>query len=144
MKQQPKNCAGCGNPLDAHNEGIELWGSWFCSKCFLSNAAKTHRELTDDDIVLIRQIGKELAGFLPPDLLEMVLVGFHKRTTGTDKRPSEAELSRCISEIQRLTAFATFRQILNLLKTWEHSFTEFVQNQEAELREKVKRLTDLE
>jgi len=33
---------------------------------------------------------------------------------------------------------------LNLLKTWEHSFTEFVQNQEAELREKVKRLTDLE
>lgn len=144
MPAKQPNCAGCGDPLDAHNEAIELWGSWFCSNCFFKSAVKSHKELTDDDIALIRRIGKELAGFLPPDLIEMVLVGFHKRTTGTDKRPPEAELSRCISEIQRLTAFATFRQVLNLLKTWQHSFTEFVENQEAELREKVKRLTDLE
>ncbi len=106
--------------------------------------AEKVKEIRHKILAVTATIGKELAGFLPPDLLEMVLVGFHKRTTGTDKRPSEAELSRCISEIQRLTAFATFRQILNLLKTWQHSFTEFVENQESELREKVKRLTDLE
>jgi hypothetical protein len=89
-------------------------------------------------------MGKELAGFLPPDLLEMILVGSYKRSTGKNERPPEEELSRCIGEIQRLTAFATFRQILNLMKTWQSSVNEIVENQEAEIREKIKHLTDLE
>lgn len=129
--------------MDAHNEGIELWGSTFCSACFIANAAKTHREFTAEDVALLRRMGKELAGFLPPDLLEMILVGFHKRSKDLD-RPPEDELSRCIGEIQRLTAFATFRQILSLMKTWQTSVNEIVENQEAEIREKIKRLTDLE
>jgi hypothetical protein len=137
-------CSACGNSLDAHNEGIELWGSTFCSPCFISNAAKTHREFTEADIAILRSMGKELAGFLPPDLLEMILVGSYKRSTGRDARPPEAELSRCIGEIQRLTAFAIFRQILNLMKTWQSSVNEIVENQEAEIREKIKRLTELE
>lgn len=143
MSKQPK-CAGCGNALDAHNEGIELWGSTFCSTCFITNASKTHREFTADDIEILRRLGKELAGFLPPDLLEMILVGFHKRATGKAERPPEEELSRCVGEIQRLTAFATFRQILNLMKTWQSSVNELVENQESEIRDKIKRLTDLE
>lgn len=139
-----KPCAGCGNPIDAHNEGIELWGSVFCSVCFITNAAKTHRDFTPEDVAILRRMGKELAGFLPPDLLEMILVGFYKRSTGGNGRPPEDELTRCIGEIQRLTAFATFRQILNLLKTWQSSFNELVENQEAEIRDRIKRLTDLE
>lgn len=144
MSKQDKKCSACGNPLDAHNEGIELWGSVFCSNCFISNAAKTHREFTKDDVEILRRLGKELAGFLPPDLLEMILVGFHKRSTGSQGRPPEDELTRCIGEIQRITAFATFRQVLNLMKTWQSSVNDLVENQEAEIRDKIKRLTDLE
>lgn len=140
--KQPK-CSACGNPLDAHNEGIELWGSTFCSICFITNASKTNREFTPEDVIILRKMGKELAGFLPPDLLEMILVGFHKRSKGLD-RPAEEELSRCVGEIQRLTAFATFRQVLNLMKTWQSSVNDLVENQEAEIRDKIKRLTELE
>lgn len=140
--KQPK-CAACGNPLDAHNEGIELWGSTFCSPCFITNAAKTHRDFTPEDLAILRKMGSELAGFLPPDLLEMILVGFHKRSKGMD-RPAEDEIARCVGEIQRLTAFATFRQVLNLMKTWQSSVNDLVENQEAEIRDKIKRLTELE
>lgn len=141
--KQPK-CSACGNSLDAHNEGIELWGSHFCSNCFITHAAKTHRDFTPEDIAILRKMGKELAGFLPPDLLEMILIGFHKRSTGTTNRPPEDELSRCVGEIQRLTAFATFRQVLNLMKTWQSSVNDLVENQEAEIRDKIKKLTDLD
>lgn len=142
VSKQPK-CSACGNPLDAHNEGIELWGSTFCSACFITNAAKTHREFTPGDIEVLRRLGKELAGFLPGDLLEMILAGFHKRCVGL-QHPPEEEITRVVGEIQRLTAFATFRQILNLMKTWQSSVNDLVENQEAEIREKIKRLTDLE
>jgi hypothetical protein len=145
MKEGGKReCSGCGNPLDAHNEGIELWGSWFCSACFIGHSAKLHKELTADDIALLKTIGRELSGFLPPDVLEMVLVGFYKRATGNPAPPPAAELARCVGEIQRLAAFSTFRKVLNLLKTWHGTFTEFVEQQEAEIRESVKRLTELE
>lgn len=137
-----ETCSGCGVPTDDHNAGVELWGSWFCSGCFIANAGKLHKELTPSDIALIRTIGKELAGFLPPDLLEMVLVGFHKRSKDHEKGPPADELARCVGEIQRLAAFSTFRQILNLLKTWQSMFTEFVDQQESEIRDKVKRLTE--
>ncbi len=116
----------------------------YCSNCFITNAAKTHRELTPGDIQILRRMGKELAGFLPSELLEMILVGFHKRSTGSKDRPPEEEITRVVGEIQRLTAFATFRQILNLMKTWQSSVNELVENQEAEIREKIRRLTDLE
>ena len=138
-----KACSACGASLDAHNDGLELWGSWFCSSCFIGNATRLRKELTEDDIKLLRQIGRELAGFLPPELLEMVLVGFHKRTKGQDT-PAPLEVSRCVGEIQRLTAFATFQQIMKLLKTWQGSFTELIESQEAEIREKIKRLTDFD
>lgn len=139
-----KECSGCGNSLDAHNDGIELWGSWFCSSCFIGNATKLHKELTADDIKLLRQIGRELAGFLPPELLEMVIIGFLKRAQGLKDSALRLEVSRCIGEIQRLTAFATFQQIMKLLKVWQGTFEDFVQNQEAEIRDKIKKLTDLE
>lgn len=74
----------------------------------------------------------------------MILVGFHKRSTGINGRPPADELARCIGEVQRLTAFASFRHVLNLLKTWQMTFNEFVENQESEIRDKIKRLTDLE
>lgn len=140
----PKKCSGCGNTLDDHNAGVELWGSWFCSGCFIGNATKLHKELTPEDVALLRTIGKELAGFLPADLLEMILIGFYRRSSGKKDVPEAIELSRCVGELQRLTAFACFRQVLNLLKTWQGTFTEFVEQQEAEIREKVKKLTDLE
>lgn len=140
--KQPK-CSACDASLDAHNEGIELWGCHYCANCFITHAAKTHRDFTPEDLIILRRMGKELAGFLPPDLLEMILIGFHKRSKGLD-RPSEDELSRCVGEIQRLTAFATFRQVLNLMKTWQSSVNDLVENQEAEIRDKIKRLTELE
>jgi hypothetical protein len=74
----------------------------------------------------------------------MILTGFYKRAAGTKKAPDKMELARAVGELQRVTATACFRQILNLLKTWEDMFGKFVQEQEGEIREKVRRLTDLE
>jgi hypothetical protein len=136
-------CSGCANPL-GDGEGVELWGSRFCQTCFIGNAAKFHRELRPEDIALLRTIGRELAGYLPPELLEMVLVGFHKRATGGKEPPPAEELARCVGEIQRLAAFSNFGKVLNLLKTWQSTFNEFVEGQEGEIRETIKRLTDFE
>ncbi len=143
MPRDHRPCSACGVELDAR-EGVELWGSWFCSKCFVGQASDFGRPLKPEELARLRRLGGELAGFLPPDLLEMILVGFHKRTTKSKKKPDPAEVSRAVGELQRITATACFRQILNLLKTWDEMFGKFVQEQENEVREKVRRLTDLD
>lgn len=143
MKREVRTCSACGNELDSH-EGVELWGAWFCSKCFVGQATDFGRELKPEELARLRRLGRELTGFLPPDLLEMLLTGFYKRASGSKKAPDRQELARAVGELQRITATACFRQILNLLKTWEDMFGKFVQEQEVEIREKVRRLTDLE
>lgn len=138
-----KKCSGCAAEMQESN-GVELWGSWFCSRCFISQSGQLHKELRPEDIELLRRIGHELRGFLPPDFIEMVLVGFYQRASGSKTPPDRAELSRCIAEIQRMTAFATFRHVLNLLKTWQDMFNEFVDGQTEEIRDKTKKLTEFE
>ena len=142
-RNDQRTCSACSNELDSA-EGVELWGSWFCSKCFVGQATDFGRELKPEELQRLRRLGRELAGFLPPDLLEMILVGFYKRASGSKKAPDKAELSRAVGELQRVTATACFRQILNLLKTGDDMFGKFVHEQEADIREKVRRLTDLE
>lgn len=138
---EPRACSGCGATLDSREEGVELWGTLFCSNCFISHSAKLHKELTEDDVKILRALATELAGFLPPELVEMVLVGFYRRSGGDSEIPAE-ELSRAVGEIQRLAALATFRRVLNLLRTWKDSFDEFIESQEADIRERVRKLTD--
>jgi hypothetical protein len=143
MKKDSRTCSACGNALDAH-EGVELWGSWFCSKCFVGQATDFGRELKPEEVARLRRLGRELSGFLPPDILEMLLIGFYKRASGSKKPPDRQEVARAVGELQRITATACFRQILNLLKTWDEMFGKFVEEQQTEIREKVRRLTDLE
>lgn len=143
MKRDTRTCSACNSELDEH-EGVELWGAWFCSKCFVGQATDFGRELKPEEVARLRRLGRELSGFLPPDLLEMILVGFYKRASRSKKAPDRQELSRAVGELQRVTATACFRQILNLLKTWDEMFGKFVQEQEGEIREKIRRLTDLE
>ena len=138
-----RTCSACNNELDSA-EGVELWGSWFCSKCFVGQATDFGRELKPEELARLRRLGRELSGFLPPDLLEMILIGFYKRASGSKKAPDKFEVSRAVGELQRVTATACFRQILSLLKTWEDMFGKFVTEQENDIREKVRRLTDLE
>ena len=143
MGKESRTCSACGDQLDS-SEGVELWGSWFCSKCFVGQATDFGRELKPEELARLRRLGRELAGFLPPDILEMILTGFYKRASGSKKAPDRLELARAVGELQRVTATACFRQILSLLKTWEEMFGKFVHEQEADIREKVRRLTDLE
>ena len=142
-KEAARTCSACSNRLD-EAEGVELWGAWFCSKCFVGQAADYGRELKPEELARLRRLGRDLSGFLPPDILEMILVGFYKRASGSKKAPDKLELSRAVGELQRVTGTACFRQILNLLKTWDEMFGKFVHEQEADIREKVRRLTDLE
>lgn len=130
-------CSGCGK--DTGSGGLELWGSWFCSTCFISNSAKLNKELTPEDLKLLRTIGRELAGLLPPEVLEMVLVGFFRRGAGRD--PDPEELARCVGEVQRLSAFATFRKMLNLFQTWKDMTEEMIDAQEKEIRAAIRKLT---
>jgi hypothetical protein len=139
-----RTCSACNTTLDPRTEGLEAFGLWYCSRCFIGNAMKHGQEMKPEDLAQLRRLGKELAGILPGDLLEMILIGFHKRLTGKEGRPDEEELARVVGEIQRLTAFSMFRQVLNLLRTWQGMFTEFVEGQEGEIRDKIRRLTDLE
>jgi hypothetical protein len=141
---EAKVCSACAKPIDGRNEGLELWGSWFCSLCFIGTAAKTHKEMSAEDLATLRAMGREMAGLLPAELLEMILVGYFKRASGGKAGPAPEELARTIGEIQRITAFSVFRHVLSLLKTWQDMFNEFVQGQETEIRDKVKRLTNLE
>ncbi len=143
MAKDIRACSACGSELDSA-EGVELWGSWFCSKCFVGQATDFGRELKPEELARLRRLGRELSGFLPPDILEMILTGFYKRAAGSKKPPDKAELARAVGELQRVTATACFRQILNLLKTWEEMFGKFVQEQEADIRAKVRGLTDLD
>lgn len=137
-----KKCSACDAQLDDRGDGIELWGSWFCSRCFISHSAQTHKELRPEDIELIRRIGREMAGLLPPDLVEMMAIGFHQRSTNSKGVPPKEELDRFVGEIQRLTAFACARRVLNLLKTWQDMFNEFVESQEQEIRGLIRRMTE--
>lgn len=137
-----KKCAGCGKAV-AGDEGIELWNSWFCSSCFVSHSAKLHRPITPEQIAALRAMGRELGGFLPADVVQMVAVGFYRRASGRHDNPSPEELERFVGEIQRLVVFSTSRKILNLLQTWQGTFNEFVEQQEGEVRDAVRRVADL-
>lgn len=134
-------CAGCGNPL-GDGEGVEAFGARFCATCFISDAAKFHRPLKPEDLALLKTIGRAADGFLPPELLSMVVAGFYRRATGKPEPPPAEELSRCIGEIQRLAIFANLGKLMTLLKTWQDTITEFVDGQQSEIRDTVKRLTD--
>ena len=143
MKSDVRTCSACGSSLD-EAEGVELWGSWFCSKCFVGQASDFGRDLKPEELARLRRLGRELAGFLPPDLVEMILVGFYRRASGSKKKPDKQEVARAVGELQRVTAAACFRQIHGLLKTWEEMFGKFVEEQQTEIRDKLRKLTDLD
>ena len=54
-------CTACGNAL-ADNEGVLQFDTWFCSTCFIGNAAKLHRELTPT-LPLLPPIAEQLAAY---------------------------------------------------------------------------------
>jgi hypothetical protein len=136
-------CSACATALTGPNEGIELWGSRFCAGCFVTQSADLHREMKPEDLAVLRRMGRDLAGLLPPHLIQMILTGFHQRSAGKPQPPAE-ELERAIGEIQRLTAFAVARRIINLLTTWQAMFNEFAEGQQREMQEQLKRLADLD
>ncbi len=140
MEKQTK-CAACGKIRESESDGLTMWETWWCSKCFMSQSQEFNRELRPEDVELLKILGRELSGLLPPDLVEMILVGYHKRCTGNESLPPRDETVRVVGEIQRLAAFAVFRRTLSLLKTWQETFNEFVDGQEAEIRENIKKLT---
>ena len=138
-----QKCAACGNAL-ADQEGVTLWDTPYCTTCFISNAAKQHRELRPEDLAALRRLGKELAGYLPGELIEMLAVGFWQRSTGRKDRPPEEELERCVGEIQRLHVLSEIRKVMRLLGTWKEEFEKFVEAQYDEMRDTIRRLTALE
>lgn len=134
-------CKACGKTKESDSDGLKLWDSWWCSKCFMSQSQEFNRPLRPEDVELLKIIGRELAGLLPPDLVEMIFVGYWKRCSGQDSLPSKEETARVVGEMQRLAAFGVFRKTLALLKTWQDAFNEFIEGQEAEIRENIKKLT---
>ena len=89
-------------------------------------------------------MGKTLAGFMPPELVEMIALGFWKRATGRKDSPPADELERFVGEVQRLAALSYFRREMNLLETWFAEFRQFVEAREEEIRDTIRRLTVLQ
>lgn len=140
MTDQQK-CAGCQKRLD-EKEGIQVWKSNLCSTCFIDSAAKFHQPLTPDQVAMLKVMGRQLAGHLPPEFLEIIVVGFWRRTTGRKDAPPAEELALVIGEIQRLAAFSNLTKTISLLKNWQTTFNDFIEEQEEEIRSTIKRLTD--
>ena len=74
----------------------------------------------------------------------MLATGFYRRVTGKTDNPPAVEVARFVGEIQRLAFFSYARKQMTLLKNWQDTFNEFVDDNEREIRENIKRLTDLE
>jgi hypothetical protein len=106
----------------------------------MSRSQEFNKPLEPGDIELLKIIGRELSGLLPPEMVEMVLVSYWKRTSGQAVPPKD-ETMRVVGELQRLAAFAVFRRMLSLLKTWQDTFNQFIEEQEREIQENVKKLT---
>jgi len=138
----PQKCSGCQKTLD-EKEGIQVWKSHLCATCFIDNAAKYHQPLTPDQVAMLKVMGRQMAGHLPPDFLEIIIVGFWRRSTGRTDTPSAEELALVIGEIQRLAAFSNLTKTMSLLKNWQTIFNEFIEEQEEEIRSTIKRLTDV-
>jgi hypothetical protein len=136
-------CAACGSSIAAQ-DGISLWDMWYCSTCFIGNAAKLHRELRPEDLAALKNLGRELAGYLPPELIEMLAVGFYRRSTGRKDDPPADELARFVGEIQRLHVLSECRKMMKFLTTCKSEFEAVVEQQYAEMRETIKRMTDFE
>lgn len=139
-----EKCSACGKTIDSQTEGLKLWESWFCSFCFMSRSQEFNREIRAEDLELLKIIGRELSGLIPPDLLEMIAVGYAKKITGKVEPPPREETLRLVGEIQRLTAFAVFRREFRLLQKWQEMMNEFVEQQERDIRENIKKLTGTE
>lgn len=138
-----RKCAACGNAL-SEQDGVSLWDTWYCTTCFVSNAGKLHQPFRPEDLAGLRNLGRELAGYLPPELVEMLAVGFWQRSTGRKDRPPEDELARFVGEVQRLHVLSECRKMMRLLGTLKEEFEQFVESQYAEMRETIRRLTDFE
>ena len=137
----PQKCSGCQKTLD-EKEGIQVWKSHLCPTCFIDNAGKYHKPLTPDQIAMLKLMGRQLAGHLPTDFLEIIVVGFWRRATGRNDTPPAEEMALVIGEIQRLAAFSNLSKTMNLLKNWQGLFNEFIEEQEEEIRSTIKRMTD--
>lgn len=136
-----QKCSACGKAVDSEKEGVKLWEAWFCSLCFLSQSQSFHRELRPEDLDLLRAIGREAAGLLPAGIFEMVLSGFHRRATGSQEPPPREAVLFTMAELQRLYALHSFQREMNLLRTWNDMFTEFIEGRQREIQETVRRLT---
>lgn len=134
-------CAACGKDGISEKDAVKLWETWFCTSCFMTRSQDFNRELGPEDVEMLKIIGRELSGLLPPDLVEIVLAGYWRRTTGQTGGPPKEETMRVVGELQRLAAFAVFRRMLSLLKTWQDIFNEFIEQQEQEIRQNVEKLT---
>lgn len=133
-------CAGCEKEF-AEKDGVKLWETWFCTACFMTRSQDFNRELGPGDIELLKIIGRELSGLLPPDMVEIILAGYWRRTTGQTTGPPKDETMRVVGELQRLAAFAVFRRMISLLTTWQQTFNEFIDGQVDEIRQNVEKLT---
>jgi hypothetical protein len=79
---------------------------------------------------------------MPPELVEMLAIGFWKRAAGRTDNPPADELARFVGEMQRLAAISSMRKLSNLLETWRGEFGSFVEQQYMEMRDMIRRLTD--
>lgn len=138
-----RRCSGCQKAL-AEGEGVSQWDTWFCSLCFIGHAAKLHAELTPEQKALLKIIGKEAAGLLPPDLLEIIAVGFYRRITGRRDEPPAEDLELFVGSVQRLAALSMFAREMNLTETWRGMFNSFAEERMEDIRQRIRRMTEVE
>ena len=134
-------CSACGKEIDP-KDGLRTWDTWFCSFCFIAESQKLHKELKPEDIELLKLIGRELAGLMPTELVEMILTGYARRVTGKIEPPAREETLRVVGEMQRLAFISFSRKMLSVLQTLSDLFKDFVESQEREIKDTIRKLTE--
>jgi len=132
-------CSACGKEFE-ERDGIQLWDAWSCGECFIRQAVQFRKELKPEDVELMRLIARELSGLMPTELLSMIILGY-ARNIGSPQAP-EGETLRVVGEIQRLGYISFARKSLSTLQKLSALFQEFVESQEREVKDTVKRLTE--
>lgn len=135
-------CSQCGRDV-AIQESFDLGtGKRLCPDCFIARA-QSRRSVSGEDLRRLRKaVKEELAGLLPRDALrDMVSEGYRRILTRQGELDDVA--GWLVNEIERMAGLALCRRQLEILQALRDAIDHGLEEQEADVRDQIKRLADL-
>lgn len=130
-------CAKCGNEIDP-SQAFDVGPKKYCTACFMEMAQSIKPMSSDERQRLKKLVQQEMAGVLPREALrEAIEDGWGSILKGAD---FDDEVNRLLNRIDQQAGLHMCQEVLTVILTLQKTLRE----QEAELREKIRRLADLQ